>query len=146
MQNGEDIMDIGKFLNDAGSFEEIVEKIADLAKDRSETATTDLSGFLLVKDQNTYDKFSIPALACRGVLDRGRDGVRLLAALIDKAEGRILPATIVESLWFAAHGELDPITGMRQGVQLPSVLQAKPTPETISAAREAFREFVIQAQ
>jgi hypothetical protein len=139
-------MDIGKFLNEARSFEEIVDKIADLAKDRSEPATSDLSGFLLVKDGNTYDNFSIPALTCRGFLDRGPDGVRLIASLIEKADGRILPATIVENLWFAAHGELGPISGMRGGVALPSILQTKPKPETIAAARGAFRDFVVQSQ
>lgn len=139
-------MDIRLFLNEAKSFEAIVEKIAELAHDPSEAAIADLSGFLLVRDGHTYDKFSTPALACRGFLGRGPEGVQILASLIEKADGRILPATIVQSLWYAAHGELDPIAEMRQGLQLPNHLQAKPTPETASAARDAFRDFVIKAQ
>lgn len=139
-------MDIRKFLDEATSFDAIVEKIAILAQEQSESATADLSGFLLVKDGNTYDKFTTPAIACRGFLSRGPEGVQILASLIEKADGRILPATIVECLWYAAHGELDPISEMRHGLELPDHLQAKPTPETVSAARDAFRDFVIKAQ
>ncbi len=139
-------MDIREFLDEAKSFDVIVEKIADLAQGKSETATTDLSGFLLVKDRNTYDKFAIPALACRGFLVRGPEGVQVLSSLIEKADGRILPAAIVESLWYAGHGELAPIAEMRHGLRLPDHLQTKPTSETISAARDSFRDFVVKAQ
>lgn len=138
-------MDIAQFLNDAKCFGEIVDKIAHLSNDRSEAATQDLSGFLLVKDRNTVDKFTIPALACRGFLDRGPDGVRIMASLLHKSDGVILPATIVECLWYAAHGHLAPISEMRPSV-LPGILERKPTSDTINAAKWAFCDFVVQAQ
>ncbi len=138
-------MDTAQFLNDAKSFEEIFTKIAELSIDPCEAAINDLSGFLLVKDRHTFGKFCVPALACRAFLNRGPDGIRIMASLLRKAEGMILPSTIVECLWYASHGQLASIRDVNPSIVPPS-LQAAPTPEVAAAARLAFQELVLLAQ
>jgi hypothetical protein len=139
-------MDIRQFLNEAESFEAIVNKIAELADNPSVTARADLSGFLLVLDGHTNDKFTIPALACQALLQHGPDGVRSMASLIGKSEGRILPSMIVYSLWHAAHGEINPSTNTGRSADLPLLLRNTPSEDTVIAARLAFREFVARSQ
>jgi Domain of unknown function (DUF4263) len=137
---------VRQFLADAKCYEVIVEKIAALASDPSTSALTDLCQFLIVRDQHTFDKHSIPVLACRGCFSRGPDGVRIAASCIEQAEGIMLATAIVSSLWFAANGELHPIPDARGGTILPPVLTSKPTPETRNAADVVFRDFVSRSQ
>lgn len=141
-----DVMNVEKFLEEVRDYQVIVDKIAELALDPTESATSFLSGFLLVKDIGPYDKFTTPAIACRGFLSRGASGVQVLSSLIERSDSVILTGTIVDSLWYAAHGELAPIMPIRHGLKLADHLQAKLTPATVAKAGDAFREFVIKAQ
>ena len=59
-----------------------------------------------------------------------------------------MPTTILESLWYASHGELAPINFFSNGQMglVPSSLAQPPCDEAVQRATLAFRDFVAEAQ
>ncbi len=91
----------------AGTYaEQMAAFFGDLARRDDSDALGDLRRVLRVREDGTYDKHIVPRLAARALLRRGPEGVAELVAALREAPGSIYPTAIIESIWFAAKGQL----------------------------------------
>lgn len=135
-------MNVKEFLEYA-SANEISETINDLAVSEDTNSIFELKKFLLTKDHDTYGKQEIPRLASRALLQKGPRGAEILFNTIKEAPGSIYPTSIIETLWFSAHGIYSPYVYL---MPLPEELK-KPLPEdTIKRSCELFHDFVVECR
>ncbi|HKQ09499.1 MAG TPA: Shedu anti-phage system protein SduA domain-containing protein [Blastocatellia bacterium] len=139
-----ELMDDKNFLNQP-SAEELSGKIASLASAEDGSALTHLRGLLLEIDGMSCDKYDLPRMACRGLLQKGVAGVQALVSTIQEAPGIIYPAAIIESLWHAAQGQHPPAFMLGRMPIMPP-LNLPLSPEIVTAAREAFYDLITESQ
>jgi hypothetical protein len=136
--------EVNDFL-DKSSAEDLNTRVAELAQSDEDSAINYLRSLLLVLGERSGDQRYDPSLACRALLQKGPRGVEVLASAVHEAPGMIYPATILESLWYAAQGSnlrsSDRADSGRTGVLDDSLAQ-----ETISAAQGAFQDLVTECR
>jgi hypothetical protein len=121
-------VDYIKFINEA-SFDEISYEISRLAKDTSKDAIENISLFLTHRIGDTFGKHEIPRLACRALIHKGKKGIEKMMSLLYEIKGFIYPTAIINSLWYAQNGELDPFPS--GGIHIYPPLDSPPSPEVI---------------
>lgn len=131
--------------------DEIVEKVAALALDPSQSSLVHLRTLLLLKfNLLGADHIAVPRLASRALIQKGKAGVEVLKnALLEAsfAESALMVdiGTILEHIWFAKRGEL-PSKKFLGKIDLIDPLDSLPSAEAIEAARLAFLEIVEESQ
>lgn len=135
-------MNIKDFLNKA-TLDEISRKISELASSKDKESVINLKKFLIFKDNDPNNKQIIPYLACRGLLHKEQDGVRILMEILNEIEGFIYPISIVESLWSASNGKI--IQNPFHACKIYPPLNTQLSKSTIEAAKDAFYQFVIES-
>lgn len=139
------MFDVTTFLKNSESSQAIADKIAELATNEDQSSFNDLLQFLAVKDRHTYDKHVTPALACRGLLQKGEKGVEAMLHALNDLKGAIHPSIILDNLWHASRGTFAPIHFL-SATATHSVFTEPPSQKTIQAAKIAFRDFVSESQ
>jgi len=136
-------MDIRVFLAQA-SPQDIVERIVSLSTSSAESSFSELREFLVYCEEPPPDRHSIPHLASRALLKKGVRGVQTLVSALPEAPGTTYASVILESLWYAGRGSQPPDYIL--GLLIPgSTLDDQFSAETVSAAREAFHDLVVES-
>ena len=136
-------MNIRDFLSNA-SPKEIVDRIVSLSLSDADSSFSELREFLVYCEEHPADRHSIPALASRALLKKGPRGVETLVSALPQAPGVNYPRVILESLWYAGRGSEPPVYSL--GLLIPgSSLDGQFSAETISTARHAFHDLVVES-
>jgi len=145
-------MDVERFLDKALP-EEIIRRIADLTVNPEDASLSELKEFLSHQYKYNSDHecgVAVSRLACRGLLQKGLIGVQTLRDSVLEASLDKYPhpdvGTILETLWYVAHGQLPPKGILLDDNSLINPLDTPPTTETIAAAHQAFYEIVEDSQ
>lgn len=136
-------INIRDFLSQA-SPKEIVDRIVSLSTSPDESSFSALRDFLITCELHPPDRHSIPHLACRALLKKGVRGVETLVSALPDAPGATYPSVILESLWYAGRASQPPDYIL--GLLIPgSSLDDQFSADTISVAREAFHDLVVES-
>jgi hypothetical protein len=108
------------------SLDELTSRLGTVSAEIDEHGVRQLAELLETRAGDTYTRYEIPKLISRRLLQAGEPGVRALAAVLPRAPGAIYPDSILQALWFAAHGQLPP-TLLTHEEDLPPVLN-RPIP------------------
>lgn len=134
-------MDYSEFI-DCASPQEINEELSRLVQAEGKESIEAITFFLTYKSHDLFGKHKIPRQACKALIQKGPDGIEALYSLAFEKEigGFIYPSIIINSLWYASQGDLVPLNLF--GTDNDSILNRPLSEETISAAKEAFYNFV----
>jgi adenylate kinase family enzyme len=139
-----ELRDASDFL-DRSSSEDLDRRVAELAESSEHSAIDDLRSLLLILGERRGDKRYDPGLVCRALVHKGPKGVEVLASVVREAPGMIYPATILESLWYAAQGASLLLTDSR-APDPTNVLNDELPPETVVAAQMAFQDLITECR
>ncbi len=131
-------MSVAHFL-DTAPWQEIVERIDILSRERSPQAIVELQAMLGYRAGDTFSSHVIPRLVCRALLQHGSAGVVALTDALPTAPGATYPMTIIEALWLASEGRLAPVMTL---ADIETKITDPPSNETAKAADAAVRDLV----
>lgn len=139
--------------------DEIVKYIADLTLNTEADSISTLQKFCTFGFSSVgQGQINITRLACRGLLYKGAPGVEALKNLVlepikirneeTNIDGNNLSdsVSILEAIWYAAHGELPSRRFPESNISLIPPLNTPLTSETIISAKEAINEVVEESQ
>jgi hypothetical protein len=116
----------------------------ELARRGDDDALNELRRHLRVRDDGTYEKHIVPILTARALLRWGPQGVAELVAALPEAPGTIYPNAIIETIWFAAKGQL--AMDMHGVAERSPDLTVPLDEETSAAAARALRDVFAESR
>lgn len=137
-------MDYFEFIDNA-SFAEINRELSRLVQLDGQESIDAITLFLTYKSHDLFGKHEIPRQACKALIQKGPKGIDALYSLAfnEEIDGFIYPTVIINSIWYASQGDLAPLDLFNTSNYADPILDQPLDEETISAANEAFYNFVV---
>ena len=143
MQFRLDLDEFGDWLHRA-TYQEIGERLAELARADAPEALAELENFLVVSETSTYGKHAVPRLTARALLQKGPAGVHTLGHALAKAPGQLYTSAIREALWTASEGKAAS-DGMLAPLPIYSPLDEAPPPDAVHAAKQVVHDLLAES-